>query len=88
MNDDKTSAKIEAARAKAGGEMWRCPTCGNSPHTPFRRYDAFGRVYHGCIDASHAGKFTTGSESGRWHYRPTAVAQRRQTAKDLGLVRA
>jgi hypothetical protein len=61
-----------------------CPTCGNGPYSPFRSYDAQGRVVQGCVDEFHTEHLVTPSASSAWHARP-AARQLRTSAKQARL---
>lgn len=43
-----------------------CLICGRPYGSPFRTYDAAGRVVHGCVARVHDGHLVTPSESARW----------------------
>lgn len=60
-----------------------CRTCGKSPEAPYRVYDSHGKVTFGCIDECHTGRLVKGSESARWHNRPTAKLHRAQVKRHL-----
>jgi hypothetical protein len=64
-----------------GGNMKTCPTCCNSIYSPYRQYDAAGKVTAGCVDDCHSGLFTPISESSRWHNRPEAKKIRKALAR-------
>ena len=55
----------------------QCPTCTRDPYSPYRVYDPHGKVVVGCVDACHAGKLVTPSESAFWHNRVEAKKIRR-----------
>jgi hypothetical protein len=74
---EKVSAEINSIRAAAGWDGLKCTTCCRDLGSPFRVYDASGKVTHGCIDSSHDGHLVQTSESNRWHHRPEAQAMRR-----------
>jgi hypothetical protein len=58
-----------------------CNTCTRADHSPFREYDAFGKVINGCVDACHTDKLVSPSESSWWHSRKEAVKIRAITAR-------
>lgn len=58
-----------------------CPTCGKGPHSPFRVFDARGKVISGCIDEFHTGHLVTPSESASWHGRTAAKKLRAEMKK-------
>ncbi len=66
-----------------------CTTCGRSDDSPYRVYDAHGKVIIGCVDDCHTGRLVAISESNRWHRRPEAkriraIAKRVQQGKGYG----
>ena len=50
----------------------KCNGCGRDSGSPYRVYDAYGKVINGCVDAFHTGHLVTPSESSFWHNRPAA----------------
>lgn len=58
-----------------------CNTCCRPASSPFRVWDAHGKVVMGCVDACHTDKLATPSESARWHNRPEAKKLRANLAK-------
>ena len=57
--------------------MNHCPTCTQPDYSPYRTYDARGKVTAGCVDDCHTGRLQPISESNRWHHRPAAKTIRR-----------
>lgn len=49
-----------------------CNTCGRAAGSPYRIFDARGKVIAGCVDDFHTGHLVTPSESSFWHNRPEA----------------
>ncbi len=71
----KSSPKRESPRESRRREIDarpHCYTCGRPKGSPFRVYDARGRVVMGCVDAAHDGHLAPISESERWHERKEA----------------
>lgn len=60
-----------------------CPTCTRPDHSPYRVYDARGKVTSGCVDACHTGRLITPSESAMWHARPAAKQIRARLKRAL-----
>lgn len=53
----------------------KCPICGKPVNAPSRRI-VDGRIVEGCIDDSHTGHLTPGTNSHAWHHRKSAKAHR------------
>lgn len=58
-----------------------CPTCTRAAGSPFRVFNARGKVTAGCIDHFHTGHIVTPSESAAWHSRPIAKTMRAASRK-------
>lgn len=58
-----------------------CRTCGRPAGSPFRSYNADGKVAMGCIDDFHTGHLVTPSASAGWHASPAAKAWRAKMKK-------
>lgn len=54
-----------------------CRICCRHVSSPFRVFDAHGRVTMGCVGADHDGQLVAPSESARWHSRKEAKAARK-----------
>jgi hypothetical protein len=48
----------------------RCPICCQPAAAPYRRHDARGVIFEGCVASFHTGHLVPMSESARWHNRP------------------
>ena len=57
-----------------------CPICTRAAASPWRVYDAHGKVVQGCVSAFHTGHLTPLSESNRWHNSAAAKKIRRSLA--------
>lgn len=77
---EQASGIIMTIRLRAGGDPYRCCTCGHPRSAPYRSRHK-GRIVEGCIDASHSGWVR--GEDQAWHERPQAVAHREETARHL-----
>jgi hypothetical protein len=61
----------------------KCNLCGRDVSSPYRVYNAFGKVISGCVDRSHTGMIVSPSESEFWHSRKEARDIRAQLAKGI-----
>ena len=62
-----------------------CRTCCKPIASPYRVFDARGKVVQGCISADHNGAYLLG-ESAFWHNRQSAKKYRRESAKRFPVV--